>query len=93
MRAILERIGAVALSPYEAKEEQQGTRNTPLPVATDERFRIGQAESSAETAAAPAEDAAVAESDGEDVSGLAQQPEEPEEAGENDANGTDKEEE
>ena len=36
--AIAQRIGAVVLSPYEAKQEQDGTTLRTLPLATDERF-------------------------------------------------------
>lgn len=36
----LTQIGGIALMPYEAKEEQDGINNRPLPVATDERFII-----------------------------------------------------
>ncbi len=32
------RIGALVLSPYEARQEQDGTTLRPLPVATDDRF-------------------------------------------------------
>lgn len=34
----LTQIGGIALMPHEAKQEQDGTYNRPLPVATDERF-------------------------------------------------------
>ena len=34
----LTKIGAIALMPHEAKQEQDGTVVRPLPVATDERF-------------------------------------------------------
>ena len=34
----LTQIGAIALMPHEAKQEQDGTVVRPLPVATDERF-------------------------------------------------------
>ena len=36
----LAKIGGIALLPHEAKQEQDGTFNRPLPVATDERFII-----------------------------------------------------
>lgn len=36
--AILDAIGGIALSAYEAREEQDGTVLRPLPVATDPRF-------------------------------------------------------
>lgn len=32
------RIGALVLTPYEARQEQDGTVLRPLPVATDDRF-------------------------------------------------------
>lgn len=37
---ILTAIGAIALMPHEAREEQDGTVTRPLPTATDERFVI-----------------------------------------------------
>ena len=37
----LTKIGAIALMPHEAKQEQDGTVVRPLPVATDERFIMG----------------------------------------------------
>lgn len=36
--AIAQRIGAIILSPYEAKQEQDGTTLRTLPLATDEQF-------------------------------------------------------
>lgn len=39
----LTQIGGIALMPYEAKQEQDGTYNRPLPVATDERFIMDEA--------------------------------------------------
>ena len=39
----LTKIGAIALMPHEAKQEQDGTVVRPLPVATDERFIMGTA--------------------------------------------------
>lgn len=35
---IAARIGALVLTPYEARQEQDGTTLRPLPVATDDRF-------------------------------------------------------
>lgn len=35
---IAARIGALVLTPYEARQEQDGTVLRPLPVATDDRF-------------------------------------------------------
>lgn len=37
---ILTQIGAIALLPYEARQEQDGTITRPLPQATDERFIV-----------------------------------------------------
>ena len=34
----LAKIGAISLLPHEAREEQDGTKTRPLPVATDSRF-------------------------------------------------------
>ncbi|MGM9871316.1 MAG: hypothetical protein ACI31E_05940 [Muribaculaceae bacterium] len=42
--ATLSQIGAIALLPHEAREEQDGTVNRPLPAATDPRFIITEAE-------------------------------------------------
>lgn len=39
----LTQIGGIALMPHEAKQEQDGTYNRPLPVATDERFIMDEA--------------------------------------------------
>lgn len=36
----LEKIGAIALMPHEAREEQDGVTLRPLPTATDPRFII-----------------------------------------------------
>lgn len=41
---ILTAIGAIALMPHEAREEQDGTVTRPLPTATDERFIIAAPE-------------------------------------------------
>lgn len=41
---ILEQIGGIALQAHEAREEQDGIINRPLPVATDPRFVIEPAE-------------------------------------------------
>lgn len=37
---ILTAIGAIALMPHEAREEQDGTVTRPLPEATDPRFKV-----------------------------------------------------
>lgn len=39
----LTQIGGIALMPHEAKQEQDGKYNRPLPVATDERFIMDEA--------------------------------------------------
>lgn len=39
----LTQIGGIALMPHEAKQEQDGAYNRPLPVATDERFIMDEA--------------------------------------------------
>ena len=41
---ILEQIGAIALTSHEARQEQDGEILRPLPVATDPRFVIEQAQ-------------------------------------------------
>lgn len=51
---ILTAIGAIALMPHEAREEQDGTVTRPLPIATDERFIIVATEP--EETPAPVED-------------------------------------
>ena len=43
LNEILTQIGGIALMPHEAKQEQDGTYNRPLPVATDERFIMDEA--------------------------------------------------
>ena len=52
----LTKIGAIALMPHEAKQEQDGTVVRPLPIATDERFIMEtekeQTKEDTETAAA-----------------------------------------
>lgn len=42
--ATLSQIGAIALLPHEAREEQDGAVNRPLPTATDPRFIIPEDE-------------------------------------------------
>lgn len=44
----LTQIGGIALMPHEAKQEQDGTYNRPLPVATDERFIMDEAKADPE---------------------------------------------
>lgn len=50
--SILSQIGAIALTGEEAREEQDGVTNRPLPTATDERFIIETA-SQEESSASP----------------------------------------
>ena len=47
----LQRIGAIALLPHEAREEQYGITTRPLPVATDPEFIIEEPEAETETPA------------------------------------------
>ena len=47
----LQRIGAIALLPHEAREEQYGITTRPLPVATDPEFIIEESEAETETPA------------------------------------------
>ena len=47
----LQRIGAIALLPHEAREEQYGISTRPLPVATDPEFIIEEPEVETETPA------------------------------------------
>ena len=70
----LTQIGGIALMPHEAKQEQDGTYNRPLPVATDERFIMDEAtdpepqtddEGDGDTDEEPAEAEAEAESESE----------------------------
>lgn len=44
----LTQIGGIALMPHEAKQEQDGAYNRPLPVATDERFIMDEAKADPE---------------------------------------------
>ena len=59
----LTKIGAIALIPHEAKQEQDGTVVRPLPTATDERFVM---ESEEEQTKADTENAATDEQQGVD---------------------------
>lgn len=45
----LEAIGAIALMPHEAREEQDGDVLRPLPMATDPRFIVPASEPESET--------------------------------------------
>lgn len=42
-------IGAIALMPHEARQEQDGTVLRPLPVATDPRFAVVEESTETET--------------------------------------------
>lgn len=61
-RSILSQIGAIALTGEEAREEQDGVTNRPLPTATDERFIIETA--SQEDSSTGSEDATGSEGAG-----------------------------
>lgn len=50
-------IGAIALMPHEAREEQDGTVTRPLPEATDPRFVIAAPVAEETTTEAPADNA------------------------------------
>lgn len=50
-------IGAIALMPHEAREEQDGTVTRPLPEATDPRFVISAPVAEETTTEAPADNA------------------------------------
>lgn len=47
----LAKIGAVSLTPAEAKQEQDGKLSTALPTATDSQFQETSTDSSSETSA------------------------------------------
>lgn len=51
--ATLAAIGAIALMPHEAREEQDGTQTRPLPEATDPRFIMPTVEAPTEETEAP----------------------------------------
>lgn len=69
----LTKIGAIALMPHEAKQEQDGTVVRPLPVATDERFMM-------ETVTEQSEDETSANDEKQDGDGYAPASEESETA-------------
>lgn len=75
----LAQIGGIALMPHEAKEEQDGKVNRPLPVATDERFIMEEPAASTEQT-----DEAEAVIDGEGQAPASESTDEPTE-GEGDA--------
>lgn len=53
----LSKIGAIALKPHEAKQEQDGTVCRPLPLAEDTRFRQSSAADSTDSASTSQESA------------------------------------
>lgn len=73
-------IGAIALMPHEAREEQDGVKLRPLPTATDPRFEVPAPVETTEpeTPAAPAEgenpDGTEGDASGENPDDNAQQP-------------------
>ena len=75
----LTQIGGIALMPHEAKQEQDGAYNRPLPVATDERFIMDEAKADPEPQTAD-EAEAVTDENGEGQAPTASSTEEPTEA-------------
>lgn len=75
----LTQIGGIALMPHEAKQEQDGEHNRPLPVATDERFIMDEAKADPEPQTAD-EAEAVTDENGEGQAPTASSTEEPAEA-------------
>ena len=75
----LTQIGGIALMPHEAKQEQDGEYNRPLPVATDERFIMDEAKADPEPQTAD-EAEAVTDENGEGQAPTASSTEEPTEA-------------
>ena len=73
----LVQIGGIALMPHEAKEEQDGKVNRPLPTATDKRFIMEEPAASTEQVE---ESEAVTDENGEGQSPAAASTEEPTEA-------------
>lgn len=74
----LTQIGGIALMPHEAKQEQDGKYNRPLPVATDERFITDEATDPEPQTGNEAE--AVTDENGEGQAPAAASTEEPAEA-------------
>lgn len=72
----LTQIGGIALMPHEAKQEQDGTYNRPLPVATDERFIMDEAKADPEPQTGD-EAEAVTDENGESQAPAASSTEEP----------------
>lgn len=60
---ILEQIGGIALQAHEAREEQDGTVNRPLPVATDPRFVMDPVEEPQQETDAPGTEKPAAPTD------------------------------
>ena len=77
----LTQIGGIALMPHEAKQEQDGTYNRPLPTATDERFIMDEAESDPEPQTDD-EAEAVTDNEGEGQAPASESTEEPTDADE-----------
>ena len=75
----LTQIGGIALMPHEAKQEQDGKYNRPLPVATDERFIMDEAKADPEPQTGN-EAEAVTNENGEGQAPAAASTEEPTEA-------------
>lgn len=75
----LTQIGGIALMPHEAKQEQDGKYNRPLPVATDERFIMDEAKADPEPQTGD-EAEAVTDENGESQTPAASSTEEPTEA-------------
>ena len=75
----LTQIGGIALMPHEAKQEQDGTYNRPLPVATDDRFIMDETKATPELQTGDVEEALIDEN-GEWQAPAAGSTEEPTEA-------------
>lgn len=82
----LVQIGGIALMPHEAKEEQDGKVNRPLPKATDERFIMEEPAASTEQV-----EEAEAVIDGEGQTPASEEPTEAEGEGDADPEPTDEE--
>lgn len=82
----LVQIGGIALMPHEAKEEQDGKVNRPLPTATDERFIMEEPAASTEQV-----EEAEAVIDGEGQAPASEEPTEAEGEGDADPEPTDEE--
>lgn len=71
---ILTAIGAIALMPHEAREEQDGTVTRPLPEATDPRFIVPTVTAEEEITAGEYDNT---DETGEETEGEPEEPEEP----------------